>query len=288
MAITELKNNLLSVKINSKGAELMTVTDNQDGFEYLWQADEAFWNRHAPNLFPIVGKLKDNRFTYQNKKYHMTQHGFARDSEFSVIEATEQKAVFELSYTLSTLSVYPFKFKFKVIYQLNYNCLEVSYQVENLDDNKVMYFSVGGHPGFNVSNFEAAKLTLSLSDKRTFIPVTSDVLLKLKDKQVANQDTLPLTRELFKDGVLIYETPDPTTITLDLIDIKRRVKISYDQMNQLGIWSPYSADAPFICIEPWCGLADDELTTGEFIQKYGQNKLAPNGIFEVGYEIELL
>lgn len=287
MAIIELNNNQLSVKIASKGAELLSIADSQDGYEYLWQADGNFWNRHAPNLFPIVGKLKDNQFIYQNKKYHLTQHGFARDSEFRVLETTDSKAVFELAYTLNSLSVYPFKFNLKIIYQLKFNILEVSYRVENLDDNKVMYFSVGAHPGFNVPNFETAKLTLSPSDKRTFIPVTSDVLLKLKDKQISTQEVLPLTRELFKEGVLVYETPDQTVVTLELPDVKRRIKVSYDQMEQLGIWSPYPDKAPFVCIEPWCGMADDEFSSGDFSRKYGNHKLAPKAIFEAGYEIEL-
>jgi galactose mutarotase-like enzyme len=287
MAIINLISNQLSVKIDSKGAELLSISDNQDGFEYLWQADEQFWNRHAPNLFPIVGKLKDDQFIYQNKRYQLTQHGFARDSEFQVLEANEQRAVFELTYNLNSLSVYPFKFKLTIIYQLTYNRLGVSYQVENLDDEKVMYFSVGAHPGFNVPNFEMATITLSPSEHRTFIPVTRDVLLKLINQQTSTQEQLPVTRELFKNGVLIYETPDPTTVTLDLLDVKRRIKISYDSMKQLGIWSPYPAEAPFVCIEPWCGLADDEFATGYFARKYGNNELAPRAIFETSYAIEV-
>ena len=118
MAIIELKNQFLKVKISSFGAEITSIQSANDQYEYLWQADPSYWNRHAPILFPIVGKLKNDQFVYHDTRYQLSQHGFARDLNFQVIEAEAQQAVFELRHTLNSLSVFPFKFSLKIIYKL--------------------------------------------------------------------------------------------------------------------------------------------------------------------------
>ena len=128
-----------------KGAELCSLTDAQ-GTEYLWQADSTVWGRHAPVLFPIVGKLHQNTYRVDGKSYTLPQHGFARDSVFEIKTQEADYIIFELTFTEASLAVYPYKFRLEILYQLRGNSLEVGYDIYNEDD-KIMYASIGAHPG---------------------------------------------------------------------------------------------------------------------------------------------
>ena len=74
-----LENERFRVEINEFGAELTRFTSKKDGTEYVWKGDPAAWKRHAPILFPIVGRLKDKTYTVDGRPYEITQHGFGRD-----------------------------------------------------------------------------------------------------------------------------------------------------------------------------------------------------------------
>lgn len=288
MAIIELKNQFLKVKISSFGAEITSIQSANDQYEYLWQADPSYWNRYAPILFPIVGKLKNDQFVYHDTRYQLSQHGFARDLNFQVIEAEAQQAVFELRHTLNSLSVFPFKFSLKIIYKLKDNEISVSYQVVNLSNDEVMYFSIGAHPAFNVPNFNQAKINFEANSKAIQIPVTEEVLLRLVDQREVTLKNLNLSRNLFKDGVLIYKTLGSTKLALELFDVNKKVEISYTDMDFVGLWSPYPKDAPFVCIEPWCGVADDQFSNGKLNEKYGINLLKPTELFEKNYKMTFI
>ena len=119
--VYELKNKFLSIKINSFGAELCSVISTETATEYIWQADKTIWNRYAPNLFPIVGKLKNGSYTYQNKSYQLPQHGFARDNEFICIEHSDSVIVFELTANEELLTLFPFHFNLQIKYVLEQN-----------------------------------------------------------------------------------------------------------------------------------------------------------------------
>ena len=53
----------------------------------------------------------------------------------------------------------------------------------------------------------------------------------------------------------------------------------------VGIWSPTPKEAPFVCIEPWCGIADAVDATGQLAEKFGINKLPANELFKTQYMI---
>ncbi|WP_291290803.1 aldose 1-epimerase family protein [Enterococcus sp.] len=281
MTKVKLKNDLLSVVIDSKGAELQSVHDSQK--EYLWQADSMYWNRHAPILFPVVGKLKNDSFFYDEHKYSMSQHGFARDSDFSLISSSNTHASFSLQYSEQTLKHYPFKFLLEISYALNNRTLSIQYRVKNID-TKSIYFSIGGHPGFNVpldksETFEDYHIEFIPHKKRKFIPVTKEVLLDIDSAETKQLESLPLTRELFKKGVLIFETKGQTHIRLVSNKMGHSVSLSYQNMPYLGIWSPADSEAPFVCIEPWCGVADLSSSKNKFTEKLGINHLSINQVF---------
>ncbi|WP_242851368.1 hypothetical protein [Clostridium sp. DMHC 10] len=143
-----LQNELLKVEAVEKGAELTSIKTVKDGAEYLWTAKSDIWARHAPILFPIVGKVKNNTYRINDDTYTLSQHGFARDMNFEVMEGTSDKAVFKLTYNEETLSKYPYKFELIVKYELKENEIEASYKVKNVDSQEI-YFSIGAHPGFN-------------------------------------------------------------------------------------------------------------------------------------------
>lgn len=145
----QLKNNFLTVTLSDKGAEIQSVKDVNSGREYMWQADPEIWGRHAPVLFPVVGRLKDDQYTYDGKTYHMGQHGFARDAQFTVEEQDDKHIVFLLTSNEDTKKMYPFDFELRVSYSLVNNLLEEHFTVTNTD-TKEMIFGIGGHPGFNL------------------------------------------------------------------------------------------------------------------------------------------
>jgi galactose mutarotase-like enzyme len=147
--MTVLENDVLKVAIDPKGAQLSSFYNKAKKVEQLWQADPSIWPWHAPNLFPIVGSLVNNDLLVNGEAYPMARHGFARHSEFVLLQSDDQHATFSLPHSEHTHPLFPYKFDFEILYALIDNALRVTYKIINLD-KKTIYFSVGGHPAFNV------------------------------------------------------------------------------------------------------------------------------------------
>ncbi len=157
--MSTLSNEFVTLRAKPEGAELCSI-QTSDGTEHLWQADPSVWSRHAPILFPIVGKLKNNQYAHNGKMYELPQHGFARDMTFALLEQTEDTLVYQLLPTNETNTVYPFDFELRVLYRLNGNSITVEYEVRNHGQD-TMPFSIGAHPGFNLpSKLDECFLTL--------------------------------------------------------------------------------------------------------------------------------
>lgn len=203
----EIKNEYIKAKIKSFGAELNSLQKIDDSLEYIWQGDKEFWARHSPILFPIVGRLKNDSYFYKNQKYNMSQHGFARDKEFEIVEKKDDFIEFKLSSDEKTLKIYPFSFELYLSYKLERNSLIVSYKVINKSDEK-MLFSIGAHPAFNWSLEKDLKkedyfLEFEINNsKRYFLNelglVFDSIDLKFEDKK------LFLNEELFKNDALVF------------------------------------------------------------------------------------
>ncbi|MDP9042893.1 MAG: aldose 1-epimerase family protein, partial [Bacteroidota bacterium] len=144
-----LENELLRVTVSTKGAELQSITGKAFGIEYLWNGNPAFWAKKSPILFPIVGSLKNNSYSYQGKSYTLPRHGFARDMDFQVEKQSLKDITFLLKSNSETKTNYPFDFEFRIKYQLQADELSTEYQISNTG-NGVLLFSVGGHPAFNL------------------------------------------------------------------------------------------------------------------------------------------
>ena len=290
MILYSIENDFLKVVITSKGAELQSVLTKENQLEYLWQANEKFWAKRSPVLFPIVGGLKNNSYSYQNKTFNLSRHGFARENEFSILKTTETSIQFLLENSEKTLLVFPFQFKFIIEYALQSSKLICNYLVENLSDDE-MYFSVGAHPAFNVPLSDSTIFSdwiLEFNQPETIgiFPLTADGLLKAQPIPfLQNSNQIKLTKDLFYKDALVFKHLQSNQLKLISNKSQHGIKMQFDGFPFFGIWS--AKDADFICLEPWCGVADSENNTGEITQKEGINILKSNETFSRTWSIEL-
>ena len=292
MTVYQLKNDFLTIKVESLGAEVISVK-NTKGVEFMWQANPNVWGRHAPVLFPIVGRLKDNHYYVDDKEYQMTQHGFARDQEFSLDSQSDSKLVLSLTTSEASLEKYPYHFKLRIVYQLVKGTLQISYLVDSLEESEDMYFSIGAHPGFSVSfekglNYEDFTVKVDPKESRTLIPIngeTGNIDLN-NEKKVDNQD-FSLSHEAFVNDAIVYRLNEPTQVTISSDKSERQVILDTGNAKFFGMWSSYPTEGNFMCIEPWWGIADKNDSDNQLKTKYGINRLAPKEQFEAYFSISV-
>ncbi|WP_455719662.1 aldose 1-epimerase family protein [Agathobacter sp.] len=288
----KLENDLLEVTINSFGAELSSITGKETGTQYLWDADEKFWKRSAPVLFPFVGSLKDKKYTVDGKDYPMGQHGFARDMEFSVVSETKDEAWFELRSNDDTLAKFPFEFVLKIGYRLDGKDINVTWHVENPGDKELL-FSIGGHPAFMCPVTEEGKqsdyyLKFDADKALTYGLLSSDGLLD-RDDYLLGVDIngyCPIDEHMFDKDALIIEHFQASKVSLCTPDKKPYLTVKFDAP-LFGLWSPAGKGAPFVCIEPWYGRCDRADFSGELKDREYGNVLAAGEIFEKSYDITI-
>ena len=284
-----LSNDFIEISIKDLGAELCSLKKKNLPIEYIWQGDKKYWNRHSPILFPIVGKLIDNEYTYENRTYQMTQHGFARDNTFKVFAQEHDYICFKLEDSIDTMKIYPFEFELYIGYRLIKNSLEVSYKVVN-KSKKEMLFSIGAHPAFNWPLEKADKESyyFGFEDTKELerLPLTQDGISNNKEIIDLEDSKLALYEELFKDDALIIQNLENKTITFKNSQDSRDIKVSFDGFDYLGLWSKPSG-APFVCIEPWHGLADFIGHHKKLEDKQGIISLSSNEVFESSYTISI-
>ena len=280
-ATITLRNSLLTVRINSKGAELCSVR-HSNGIEYMWQAGAA-WPKHSPVLFPIVGTLVNNSYLYNGNNYALPRHGFARDMDFVPTVLSDTAVKFTLRSNAQTWQVYPFFFRLHLYYELNDDTLSCSYEVENKGDNE-LYFSIGGHPAFAVPLKAGEQYTdyqLRFSNTEPLQRWKLDNgLLRNDTEPVAGQagNTLPLQHSLFYEDAIVLKGLTSETVSLLHTDASHGIDFRIAEFPHLGIWG--AKDAPFVCIEPWCGHADPVNHTQDLTQKPGIEILEAGGFWQ--------
>lgn len=253
----QLKSDSLTVTLTALGAEITSLTDNE-GTEYIWNADEKYWKRHTPLLFPIVGKVLEGKYSVGQEEYLLSPHGFARDMEFEIEAKSEAAITFVLNSSLKTKTMYPFDFCLKVIYTLKEKVLDITYEVINQGHDK-MYFKIGAHPAFMCPLFkeetiEDYYLEFEKEEKATEIIVTPDVYLS-DETRVFSGKKIALTKALFKEGPLVFTNYQSKSMSLGSLRHNKKLTVTFEGFPFLGIWSTLDA-APFVCIEPWHGHAD--------------------------------
>lgn len=285
-----ITNEHLKVTISPKGAELQSLFKKDSETEFMWDANPAFWGKTSPILFPIVGGLKDGSYSFNGKTYKLPRHGFARDKVFVVEKQTTDSVVFLLKEDAETLEVYPFTFELRLSYQLNDNQLSVQYSVKNTNEG-VMYFSVGGHPAFKVPienglSYEDYYLEFSAEKSLERYPLSSDGLIMNTTQNVSmNENKLPLTKALFYEDALVLKHLDSTEITIKSDKGKAELKFKFENFPFFGIWA--AKDADFVCLEPWCGIADGVSHNQDFRTKEGVNMLEVGEVFERMWMVEV-
>lgn len=289
--ISEIKNEYLNVVVNTSGAELNSIKDTKDNTEYLWQADENVWKRHAPVLFPIVGRLNDNKCTIDGKEYSMTQHGFARDMKFKLDLASNDKVVYSLTESNETLKKYPYRFLLTISYTLKNNKINVEYSVKNTDDKEI-WFSIGAHPAFTCpiedgTSYDDYYLKFDREHDAPANFIKDTMISNNADLVPDNSDTIPLSKDLFKYDALVFKNIKCHRVSILSKKTNKKVSVRFYGLPYLGIWSKTTDDAKFVCIEPWHGTADSSDSDGDFKKKDCIISLKPGREYKCGYTIEI-
>ncbi len=285
-----LENEALSLAIADKGAELSRVWDKERGCERLWSADPAIWNRHAPILFPFVGKVVEGKYRLKGKEYPMkTQHGFARDLDFACVEEGEGSLTQVLTSTEDSRKIYPFDFRLLVRHRLdrdNPRLLHIEWEVTNTGAD-TMYYAIGGHPGFlppaGVRKEDCflgfpgkERLRYISADPAGFALPTTVHELKLAQGRTPYGDSLPET--------WIFEDRQVPAVQILRPEGQPWVTLRCEDFPLLAVWA--KAEGPYICLEPWCGRTDDAGFTGEISEKVCEERLAPGETKRIAYTVE--
>lgn len=291
MAVYELKNDVIAILIDSHGGELKSLKKSDTGTEYMWCGDAKYWGRTSPVLFPFVGGLKNKEYKAKGKTYSMTQHGFARDMEFTLFSRTEDEIWFELNSNEDTLEKYPYEFTLKSGYRILGNQAEVLWQVEN-PGKEALPFSIGGHPAFNCPIEEGTKQSEYFVDFGDVDEVVSSriggngLVTGCMDVYGLTDGKLALTENLFDHDALVIENNQTKTAALCKKDGTPYLKVIMEAP-LFGVWSPPGKNAPFVCIEPWYGRCDSEYFDGTLEEREWGNVIAPGEIWKASYVIEV-
>lgn len=287
-----IKNDKLTVVIHEKGATLWSIKDN-DATEYLWQGDQRYWEDRAPNIFPYIARMTEGKYRLNGKTYEMDIHGFAKDTIFDADRKSDTHIVFTIKTTEETYKQYPYEFAFMISYELVGSKLLVTYTVKNEED-KVMYFGVGGHPGFNVpfeanTVFEDYYLEFDTVENAKRVGFSEDCFVTGMDDEFPLEDgkRLALHHNLFDDDAIV------------LVDMSRGVKliskhgkkaihVKYPDMPYLGLWHWPKTDAPYICIEPWSSLPSRKGIVEDFATQPNLISLEAKGEYQNQFSIEII
>lgn len=283
-------NEFLKVTVKNSGAELISLKHTMKNKEYLWQGDPLYWGRRAPVLFPIVGKVNENKYKVNGEVYELPQHGFARDMHFEQVDHQDSSLTYMLKSNEETLKVYPFHFELTIKYQLEKNKLIVSYDVKNTDD-KTIWFSIGGHPAFNCPveknevlsdyyvEFEKNETTDRYLLQEGLLTGESEPFLK-------NQNSIPFSQELFNNDAIIFKDLKSRVASIKSKKSKNEISMDFTGFPNFAIWSK-KGGAPFVCLEPWFGIADKVGFEGEYKEKEGIRSLSKGKSFHAEYTIEI-
>lgn len=291
-----IENENIRVKIKVIGAELCGIFNKQNNIEYIWQAGNE-WKKYAPILFPIVGQLKNNLYHFKNATYTLPRHGFAREKLFRLAYLSPNEIHFEISDDETTLPVYPFYFNLLVKYFLAEDgTLQVTHEVANRSSEPI-YFSIGGHPAFNVpfcegENFDDYSIHFNKKEILKCFPLQDGLLqnnpVELNSKIVDSTDglaSIKLTKELFNKDALVFKNLKSNEVSIQSKQNNHSVTMNFNGFKYFGIWSTKNAD--FVCLEPWLGLADNVNASQQLIDKEGIICLPAQEVFRCTYTIKV-
>ena len=285
-----IKSDFLKVEITKKGAEICSIQNNE-GDEYMWNANPDIWSSYAPVLFPIIGGLTNGKYTFEGIEYIMPKHGFVRNNDnLNVAHHTDNSITFQYRYTEETLKIYPFKFEFNITFSVDGPVITINHKIINIGEN-TMYFSLGGHPAFkcpltDYENYEDYFLKFEKKENCNTYLLNNEGLLSGETRPLFNKsDTLFLEHSLFNKDALILKDLKSRNVSLSHKTKGPVLSVTFNDFEYLGIWA--KPDGDFICIEPWLGVTDNENTDSDFKTKEGILALNPNTDFKASYSITI-
>lgn len=286
-----LKNNLMEIRMESLGAELTGMKDQETGTEYIWQKDPKFWAKSSPILFPFVGALKDDRYFYEGKEYNLSlKHGFARDYEFQVSDQGDGYLEFLFASNDETRKVYPFDFKLYIKYIIKDKKLRIEYKIENTG-KKEMYFSLGAHPAFNIpvgNGMEFSDYYLEFEKAETGEVKTFNGTLISSQKKIKAFEgkRINLNINTFENDALIIENPNSKVVYLKNNKNSRGIKFGYEGFKYIAFWNKPGAE--YVCLEPWNGISDFDNASGNLKEKAGIEKIEKDETYHKALDITIL
>lgn len=279
-----LENEYVSIAVKKYGAEFSSFKSKESGMEYLWQGNPAVWGGQSPILFPIVGTVLDNKYTYNSKEYEMQRHGIARKRDFELKAQGENYITLTQSWNEDTLASYPFKYELDIEFKLDGKKLTVTHTVRNADD-KTMYFSIGAHPGFNCKIGDY----LEFEENETLVCEKIDNAHVLDGKfypTLTDEKIFELTADVFNDDAHILSGMKSDTVYLKSNFRKEIIKFNFGKAPYLGLWAVPAAE--YICIEPWYGINDSHERNADFSQKRAIEKLENGEEFLFPWSAEII
>lgn len=282
-----LANGAISIGLSPMGAELMSLRSEQNGLEYLWQGDATFWGRRSPLLFPIVGRLKNDTYTYRGSTYHMPQHGLARTMRFELADKSTTNMSFVLRSNDETLKYYPFAFELMTEYALDGETLRVVHEVRN-PDTEPMLFSIGAHPGFRCplkpgERYEDYRIAVDTPLTLARHSIEDGLIAKHSEPFLVGAREFGLSRSIFDRGAIVFKNIDIQRLRLFSMTTGHGVVMETEGFPYLGIWAKAGAD--FVCLEPWHGIADGVDSSGRLEEKEGIIRLEGTSSFRTSYTI---
>ncbi len=258
-----IENDYLKIGVKSDGAELTSIVSKETGYEFLWQGNPNIWYGQSPVLFPIIGRVLDDIYYLDGKEYSMPKHGLFRKREAEYVETVDNKLVFVEKADAETLKIFPYKFEVYVIFELIDKSLKVTHKVVNKND-KTMYFSIGGHPGFNCAIGDY--LEFEKNETLDTVEIDTECLRTGKTIPVLKENNkVTITENIFDNDALIFNNMKSSYVTLASDKHSRKVKFDYSDCAYLGIWA--KPGAPYVCIEPWWGVNDSHERKSDISQK---------------------
>lgn len=276
------ENESFIVGVKEMGAELTSLKSKKTGYEFIWSGDVNVWYGQSPILFPIIGRLLDDKYRLNGKEYTMPKHGIVRKKPFKLVEKTDDSLTFSQTNDDESLEMYPYEFELRVKFQLTENGLSVTHYVVNKSTD-TMYYSFGAHPGFNCQigdyiEFENNEQLLTERIDHESILIEEKFPVDIEDKK------LFITKNIFDDDALILSGYTSKYISLKSNSHNRVVKFNFDSP-VLGIWA--KPNAPYVCIEPWWGINDNYDKKDDLSEKRGIMGLEPQKTASYNWNIEI-
>ncbi len=264
-----ISNGTLKIGVKHFGAVLTSIKSEKSGFEYLWQGNAEIWNGQSPILFPVIGKMLDDKYAFNGKEYPMIRHGLARHYNFNLIKKSDTQLIFEQTENEETLASYPFKYVLRITFTLDGNSLTVKHTVINKNDC-TMYFSIGAHPAFNceISDKIVFEKEETLLSERID---ANSVLLDEKDLIAESTNTLTIEENTFDKDAMIFSSLNSDYAVLESRNTERKIKFTFGDAPFFAIWS--KPNSPFVCLEPWYGINDSYKKADDISEKRGIQKL---------------